>query len=81
VLGYLQRGGVPSPYDRLLATAFGTEAAAMLNRGDFGKMVCLSGERIGAVPLSEVAGKIKPVPRDHRLIRTARLVGTCMGDD
>ncbi|NLJ45361.1 MAG: 6-phosphofructokinase [Treponema sp.] len=81
VLGYLQRGGVPSPYDRLLATAFGTEAAGMLARGEYGKMVCLSGERIGAVPLSEVAGKIKPVPRDHRLIRTARLVGTCMGDD
>ncbi|HSV56160.1 MAG TPA: ATP-dependent 6-phosphofructokinase [Magnetospirillaceae bacterium] len=81
VLGYLQRGGVPSPYDRLLATAFGTEAADMLARGEYGKMVCLSGERIGAVPLSEVAGRIKPVPADHRLIRTARLMGTCMGVD
>lgn len=79
VLGYLQRGGVPSPYDRLLATAFGTEAAKLLHRGDYGKMVCLSGERIDAVPLAEVAGRIKPVPTDHRLIETARLVGTCMG--
>jgi ATP-dependent phosphofructokinase / diphosphate-dependent phosphofructokinase len=79
VLGYLQRGGVPSPYDRLLATAFGTEAAKLLAAGDYGKMVCLSGERIATVPLAEVAGKIKPVPTDHRLIETARLVGTCMG--
>ena len=81
VLGYLQRGGVPSPYDRLLATAFGTEAAKLLAAGEYGKMVCLSGERIDAVPLSEVAGKIKSVPTDHRLINTARLVGTCMGDE
>lgn len=80
VLGYLQRGGVPSPYDRILATDFGTAAAKLLDAGDYGKMVCLSGERVSAVPLADVAGKIKPVPRDHRLIETARLVGTCMGD-
>ncbi len=41
VLGYLQRGGTPSPYDRILATQFGVEAAHMMARGEFGKMVCL----------------------------------------
>jgi 6-phosphofructokinase 1 len=80
VLGYQQRGGTPSPYDRLLATMFGTAAAELLYDGRYGNMVALEGTRVIARPLEEVAGKLKQVPVDHPLIETARSVGTCFGD-
>lgn len=81
VLGYLQRGGAPSPYDRVIATQFGTAAAELLYKGDYGKMVARVNDEIIARPLEEIAGKLKLVPRDHRLIRDARFVGTCFGDE
>lgn len=80
VLGYLQRGGTPSPYDRVLATAFGTAAAELLERGSFGRMVAMQEGRITTIALSEVADRLKTVPADHPLVDTARLVGTCFGD-
>jgi 6-phosphofructokinase 1 len=81
VLGHQQRGGAPSPYDRVLATRFGTTAADLLHRGDYGKMVALEGNDITAKPLEDIAGKLKLVPPDHYLIQTARSVGTCFGDE
>lgn len=80
VLGYLQRGGTPVPYDRVLATQFGTYAAHMLAKGDFGKLVALQNGMPVAVPLERIAGKIKKVPLDHPLLLSAREVGTCFGD-
>ncbi|MCX7710449.1 MAG: 6-phosphofructokinase [Clostridia bacterium] len=80
VLGYQQRGGTPSPYDRVIATQFGTAAAELLYKGEFGKMVAKVNNKIITVPLEDVAGKIKLVPKDHRLIKDARMVGTCFGD-
>ncbi|MFW6338044.1 MAG: 6-phosphofructokinase [Alkalispirochaetaceae bacterium] len=80
VLGYQQRGGPPSPYDRLLATRFGTAAAEMLHRGEFGKMVALEGKRIISRPLGEIAGKLKLVPENDDLVETGRSVGVCFGD-
>lgn len=80
VLGYLQRGGVPSPYDRLLATEFGAAAAELLRKRDFGRMVALRGAAVGSVALAEVAGKTKRIPEGHELVLTARRVGTCLGD-
>lgn len=80
VLGYLQRGGVPSPYDRLLATEFGVEAAELMRRRDFGRMVAMRGGKVSSVSLAEVAGKTRRVPEEHELILTARRVGTCLGD-
>ncbi|MDR3122722.1 MAG: ATP-dependent 6-phosphofructokinase, partial [Treponema sp.] len=79
VLGYIQRGGIPSASDRVLATSLGTAAADLLARGEYGKMVALQGDRIGAVDLSVPAGKIKTVPPDHYMVDTAIAVGTCMG--
>jgi 6-phosphofructokinase 1 len=79
VLGYTQRGGIPSASDRVLATSLGTAAANLLARGDYGKMVALTGDSIGAVDLSVPAGKVKTVPQDHYMIDTAIAVGTCMG--
>ena len=81
VLGYLQRGGVPAPYDRLLATAFGAAAADLISARDYGRMVALRGGSVSSVPLSEVAGKTRRVPEGHELLRTARSVGTCLGDE
>jgi 6-phosphofructokinase 1 len=80
VLGYLQRGGVPTPFDRILATRFGTHAAELLAQGKYNRMVCLKGAEVTSVPLDLVAGKIKLVPLDHPLIQAARRVGTNFGD-
>jgi len=81
VLGYLQRGGIPSAWDRVLATTFGTAAAGLLAKGDYGKMVAIKGNDVSAVDLSEPAGRVKSVPVDHYMIDTARSVGTCFGDE
>jgi len=80
VLGHLQRGGLPTPFDRIIATRFGTHAAEMLAEGVYNHMVALKGSEVTSVPLEQVAGKIKLVPADHALIRAARRVGTNFGD-
>ncbi len=80
VLGYLQRGGAPTPFDRILATRLGTHAAELLAEGRFNRMVCLKGNEVTSVPIEQVAGKLKLVPLDHPLIRAARRVGTNFGD-
>jgi ATP-dependent phosphofructokinase / diphosphate-dependent phosphofructokinase len=80
VLGHLQRGGVPTPFDRILATRFGTLAAELLSQGKYNRMVCLKGADVASVPIEQVAGKLKLVPPDHPLLQAARRVGTNFGD-
>ena len=80
ILGYVQRGGTPSPADRLLATRLGGAAAELINQGIYGVMVAARGDRTEPVPLEKVAGKRRVVPPDHSWIETARHVGTCLGD-
>ena len=80
VLGHLQRGGIPTPFDRVLATRFGSFAAEMLSEGKYNHMVCLKGSEVTSVPLDKVAGRTKLVPLDHPLIRAACRVGTNFGD-
>jgi 6-phosphofructokinase len=80
-LGYLQRGGVPTPADRILSTCFGTRAAELVLEGRFGNMVAKRGEQYVAVPLAEVAGKKRLVTLDHPWVNSAREVSTCMGDE
>ncbi len=80
VLGYVQRGGAPVAYDRVLATQMGTRAAELMAKGDYGNMVALKGMDIVAVPLEKVAGKTKVVPDDHLSIKSAKLAGTTFGD-
>ncbi|MBN1241968.1 MAG: 6-phosphofructokinase [Spirochaetales bacterium] len=80
VLGYLQRGGTPSPYDRLLATGFGAQAARMIASGEFGRMVAMRNGEIVPVPLSEVADRTRKVPPGNPTLSTARLVGVGFGD-
>jgi 6-phosphofructokinase 1 len=80
VLGYVQRGGRPTPHDRILATRLGVEAVELVARGRCGRMVCLAGKEIGSLSLAEVAGPPLTMPADHPLIASARRVGTCLGD-
>lgn len=80
VLGYIQRGGTPSPMDRVLATRYGTAAADMIANRDFGKMVALRDDKIISIPLSESAGKLKLIEPASSIITAARSMGTSFGD-
>ena len=79
VLGHIQRGGTPTPFDRNLGTLFGTHAVSLLIRGRWNRMVCLRGEKIDSVPLT-TSTRYKKVPWNHPLISAARSVGTSFGD-
>jgi len=80
VLGYIQRGGSPSPMDRVLATRYGSAAADLIARQEYGKMVALKKNEITSVPLAEVAGKLKLIDDDNPLVRKAKNMGTIFGD-
>ena len=80
VLGHLQRGGAPTPFDRMLATRFGATAVELVLNGVFGVMVANRPPSIVPVPLSEVVGKTRTVPLDSDLIKTARSIGVAFGD-
>ena len=80
VLGHLQRGGSPTPFDRTLCSMFGAHAVELIAAGDFGKMVGWQGTQIGAVKISEAVGRLKTVRPDGSLVRTARALGISLGD-
>ena len=80
VLGYIQRGGNPSPFDRNLATRLGGYATELIAKREFGKMVCMKGNEVDSIALSEVAGKLKLVNSDHDLIIQGRRMGISFGD-
>lgn len=79
MLGHVQRGGSPTPFDRVLATRFGYQAAQLVRRGAFGRMVTLQGEVCADVALTEVAGRSRPVPLDHPLLAVVRGLGLSLG--
>jgi 6-phosphofructokinase 1 len=80
ILGYLLRGGTPSPTDRVLATQFGSACVSYIENQQYGIMVAQQGGKITAVPLKDVAGIEKTVPMDHPWLKGARRVGTNLGD-
>ena len=80
VLGHIQRGGSPSPFDRILATRFGVAAVDLIANGGFGKMVCLQQECICAVDIAQAVGKLKTVDPQGEIVRTARAIGISFGD-
>ena len=80
VLGHIQRGGSPSPFDRILATRFGVEAVELVARGEFGRMVCLRAGEIESVPLDEAVGEVRLVDPKGSMVRAARAVGITFGD-
>lgn len=80
VPGHFQRGGSPNPYDRVLSTRFGTYATNLIINDDYGKMVCLKNNHISAVPLKDVAGRLKNVPLDCEIIKSAKQMGISFGE-
>lgn len=80
VLGHVQRGGDPTPFDRVLATRFGHHAAQLVMEGRFGHMVTLQDGRIGSVAIADVANTQRTVPLTSDLITMARDIGICLGD-
>ena len=80
VLGHIQRGGSPSPFDRVLATRFGVAAVDLIANRGFGKMVCLQQQKIKAVDIADAVGQMKAVDPQGELVRTARAIGISFGD-
>lgn len=81
VPGHYQRGGPPCPYDRVLASQFGTAAAMLIREKRYGQMVGIQKGEIVAVPLEDAASRTKFLPKDHPLIQTARDVEIYFGDE
>lgn len=80
VLGHVQRGGSPTPFDRILATRLGVHATDLVVRGEFNRMVCLRGDRVESVPLDEALSQLKLVDASSEIVHAARAVGTTFGD-
>jgi ATP-dependent phosphofructokinase / diphosphate-dependent phosphofructokinase len=80
VLGHIQRGGSPSPFDRILATRFGVAAVELIAAGGFGMMVALNGDSIVSVDVAHAIGHLKSVDPAGELVRAARAIGIGFGD-
>jgi ATP-dependent phosphofructokinase / diphosphate-dependent phosphofructokinase len=80
VLGHLQRGGSPTTFDRVLCSMFGAVAVDLIAAGDFGKMVAWTGQQVSSVKIADAIGRLKTVPPEGNLARTARALGLSLGD-
>jgi ATP-dependent phosphofructokinase / diphosphate-dependent phosphofructokinase len=80
VLGHIQRGGSPSPFDRILSTRFGVAAVELIAQGKFGRMVCLRDARIQDVSIAEAVGKMKAVDPKGEMVTMAKSIGISFGD-
>lgn len=80
VLGHLQRGGSPTPFDRILGTRYGVAAVNLIMTGQQGRMVALHTPEITSVPLSEAVGELKRVDPEGDLVKAARAIGIGFGD-
>jgi 6-phosphofructokinase 1 len=80
VLGHVQRGGAPSPRDRLMASAFGVKAVDLIAEGRFDTMVAWRNRHAVAVPLADAVASYQSVDVDGILVMTARGLGICLGD-
>ncbi|NEQ33258.1 MAG: ATP-dependent 6-phosphofructokinase [Leptolyngbya sp. SIO4C5] len=80
VLGHVQRGGIPSPLDRVLASAFGVAAVDLIAEGKFDHMVSWRDRDVASVPIAEAIAQYRAVDPHDILVRTARSIGICLGD-
>ncbi len=80
VLGYLQRGGSPTPFDRVLSTRYGVAAAEACLRGEYNVMVSLFHDKIVTVYIQKAASSPRLVPVNSEIINTGRQIGICFGD-
>lgn len=81
VPGHFQRGGTPCAYDRVLATRCGGKAAELIIEGQFGYMIAVQDNVMTTVPLDQVAGRLKTIPRDNDIVRFSRKLGISFGDE
>ena len=94
-LGYMQRGGTPTAFDRVLSTKYGAKAMELALEGKFGVLTVIKDGRLNYVSLEDVVGNnktigavsgntaesnIRKVNMDHDLVKTARDIGICLGD-
>ena len=79
VPGHTQRGGNPSPYDRVISSRLGAAAGELILKEEYGKMVAFDGDEIIAVPLGEVAGRLKTVDPESSIIKEAKSLGISFG--
>ena len=94
-LGYMQRGGTPTSFDRVLSTKYGAKAMELAMQGTFNVLTVIKDGKLDCVPLEEVVGNNKKVgavqggtadsntrvvTMDHDLTKTARNIGICLGD-
>ncbi len=94
-LGYMQRGGTPTAYDRVLSTKYGAKAMELALEGKFGVLTVLKNGKLDSVPLEKVVGKnkeigavsgntkesnLRRVTMDDDLVKTARNIGISLGD-
>ena len=80
ILGHLQRGGSPTPFDRWLATRLGAEVVRAVGRGELGCMSALQGNKVVTIPLSEALAEHKRVDVNGDIVMTARNLGISLGD-
>ncbi len=80
VLGHIQRGGVPSPTDRLVASAFGVAAVDLIAEEKYDQMVVWQNRQVFSVPIAEAISKYRAVDPSDTLVKTARSMGICLGD-
>jgi len=80
VLGHIQRGGTPSAFDRILASAMGVKAFELIVNKKYGKMVAYVNNEMTSVTLKKAISKYKVLDADHYLIKTARSLGISFGD-
>jgi len=81
VPGHMQRGGDPCPYDRVLSTRLGAEAAKLINNKEYGYMVAVNNNEIVKIPLADVAGKLKTVDPEGSIVKEAKMIGISFGDE
>ena len=79
--GHFQRGGDPTPTDRILCSCLGAKAGELIRDRRFGRMAAIQGNTIVSVPLDEVAGKLKTIPPDCQMLLYARRLGISFGDE
>lgn len=81
VLGHLQRGGSPTPFDRQLCTRFGVRAVQLIADGRYGHMVASRPPDMHAVLIRDAIGRIRTVPPDGEMVESARALGISFGDE
>jgi 6-phosphofructokinase 1 len=79
-LGHVQRGGSPTPFDRILGTRFGVAATDLVASQQFGRMVCLKAGKMDSVSLDEALEKMKYIDPNCEIVHAARAVGATFGD-